>query len=597
MTASPRRQHGAALLALMAIIMLGGMWFLLYVVQPVNRVVAEREHNAKVLYEAKQAVLGWVVKNALDSTDWNPGKLPCPEALGNFTVPPNASEGTMQGFCGGAVTAVGRVPWKSLGIDKPYDATGEVLWYVVAPGWKRDNNTTPEPALGIHSNSIGAFTVDGIAPAIAGANAAVAAIIAPGRRLVTSPIASQTTKGCAAQSQFRSTFPPADSTHYLECQDIAGASLRTGVVDNGTNEVFNDQVVLITAADVLDAIEPVVAARIQRDVVAKLQTDYHNASWGGTATEPYYPFAVSYPAPPATLDAATSDFKGTLATAQGLLPMTASTCNALTAGRCDANFIAWVPASATGVRTGGDPTLTFSADCSASTSTQIECRFDYTVLLCLTCSVSVDVRIQATASNVGRAVRNLDATGASGLTTPTLTAPLQADGSALGTYVGSIPANSGAVPGLCGSLIGLLCQASNVIVRIPIGVFQEQIVNPATSDTWYWFTANNWHRVTYFAVASPNTPGGSRNCTGASNCLGVTFDVGTSLNDKRAILALAGRSVKDTTGTTRALDDFLDTATNVDVNSTFEQKRISRAGITGLAPRGGFNDRFVSITP
>jgi len=122
-------------------------------------------------------------------------------------------------------------------------------------------------------------------------------------------------------------------------------------------------------------------------------------------------------------------------------------------------------------------------------------------------------------------------------------------------------------------------------------------VNPATSDNWYWFTANNWHRVTYFAVASPNTPGGLRNCTGASNCLGVTFDVGTSLNDKRAILALAGRSVKDTAGSIRALDDFLDTAANVDLNNTFEQKRTSRAGITGIAPRGAFNDRFVSITP
>jgi hypothetical protein len=592
MTASPaRRQRGAALLALLAVIMLGGAWWLLSAIQPANRVTLERQHNAKILREAKQAVLGWVAQNAMDRTDFNPGKLPCPEALGSFTVPPSTGEGTMQGFCAGAGTAVGRLPWKSLGIEKPFDADGEVLWYVVGPGWKVPNS--PEAPLGINSNSPNTLLVNGSASA-----QAVAAIIAPGKRLLTTPLPSQTAQGCAAQSQVRNTFPPANSLHYLECQNVAGASLRTGVVDNGTNQAFNDQVVLITAADVLDAIEPIVAARIQRDVVPKLQTDYVNTSWGASAVEPYFPFAVSYPAPPATLDAGTSDFKGTLATAQGLLPMTASTCNALTTGRCDTNFIAWVPASATGVRTGGDPTLTFSADCSASTSTQVECRVDYTVLLCLTCSVSVDVRIQASASNVGRALRNLDATVASGLTGPTLTAPLQSDGSALGTYIGSIPANSGAVPGLCGSLIGLLCQASNVIVRIPIGVFQEQVVNPATSDNWYWFTANNWHRVTYFAVASPNTPGGSRNCTGASNCLGVTFDVGTSLNDKRAILALAGRSVKDTSGSTRALDDFLDTAANVDLNNNFEQKRTSRSGIAGsYSPQGAFNDRFVSITP
>ena len=135
-------------------------------------------------------------------------------------------------------------------------------------------------------------------------------------------------------------------------------------------------------------------------------------------------------------------------------------------------------------------------------------------------------------------------------------------------------------------------------MRIPLAIFQEQFVNPATTDSWYWFTANNWHRVTFYAVSQANIPGGARNCSGAgSNCLNVPFDVGMSLTDKRAILALAGRSVKDTIGSTRALDDFLDTAANVDFDRTFEQRRISRAGVTGIAPRGGFNDRFVTLTP
>ena len=227
-----------------------------------------------------------------------------------------------RGSCAGAPTAVGRLPWKSLGIDKPYDASGDVVWYVVGSGWKMPNGVTD--SLGINSNSVGTLTVDGQA------NAAVAAIIAPGRRLVTSPIASQTAQGCAMQSQFRNAFPPADSSHYLECQDIAGASLRTGVVDNGLNEVFNDQVILITAADVLEAIEPIIAARIQRDVVPELTSTYVNASWGASAAEPYFPFAVSFPAPPTTLNTAASDYKGALATAQGLLPMTT-----------DPTFITW----------------------------------------------------------------------------------------------------------------------------------------------------------------------------------------------------------------------------------------------------------------
>jgi hypothetical protein len=594
---TPRRQLGAALLALLGVVMLGGAWFLLYAVQPANRIVLDREHNAQVLREAKLAVLGWAVQNAMDSTDWNPGKLPCPEALGNFTVPPSASEGTMQGFCGGAGAAFGRLPWKSLGIERPQDASGEVLWYVVAPGWKRANNTTPEPALGINSNSIGAFTVDGVTPAVAGANAAVAAIIAPGRRLVTAPIASQTAQGCAAQSQFRTTFPPADSSHYLECQNIAGAILRTGVVENGTNEAFNDQVILITAADVLDAIEPVVVARITRDVVPQLQSAYVNASWGGTAAEPYFPFAVAYPGA-ASFDASASDYKGTLGTSQGLLPMTASTCNPpLTDGRCDSTFITWNIATADATCTAGCnlPNI-FTKDCSASTITEVVCNVSFVAPLCALCFESASVTVSATGNNVGRAVRNLDSTAASGLTT--LTAPLQSNGHAAASYTGTLaPTNIFGIPGLCGSFIGVLCTAS-ATVRVPLTVFKESLVNPATSDAWYWFAANNWHHVTYFAMASPNMPGGARNCSGTASCLAVTFDVGASLTSKRAVLALAGRSVSGTMGASRTLADFLDTASNIDFNSSFEQKRVSRAGILGTnAGNGAFNDRFVTVTP
>ena len=589
MTSRPARRHrGAALLALLAVIMLGGVWFLLYVVQPANRIVQEREHNARLLLEAKQAILGWVVQNAV--TDNNPGRLPCPESLASFTVPPGGNEGVMPGSCAGASAAVGRLPWKSLGIDRPVDVTGEVLWYVVGPGWKMPNGTTD--ALGINSNSAGTLTVDGQA------NAAVAAIIAPGRRLATAPLASQTAQGCAAQTQTRGTFPPADSSGYLECANIAGATLRTGVVDNGSNEAFNDQVVLITAADVIEAIEPVIAARLQRDVVPQLQSSYVNTSWGGTATEPFFPFAVSYPAGP-PLDAAASDFKGTLATAEGLLPMTASTCNTLTTGRCDPNFVTWNTATISASQTASTGVLTaFTTNCAASTASQIQCDINFTMVACLLfCSASVDIRVQATANNIGRALRNQDASAGSGLTsTAVTTGPLLASGNAVATYTGTMPANN-TLLGFCGTLLSLLCSGTTT-VRIPPGVFAERLVNPATSENWYWFTANNWHQVTYYAVSQANVPGGARDCTGAgNNCLGVASDIGTSLTSKRAILALAGRSVKDTSGTARALDDFLDTAVNVDFNSTFEQKRISRAGITGIAPRGAFNDRFVAITP
>ncbi|HUQ24060.1 MAG TPA: hypothetical protein VM140_00220, partial [Burkholderiales bacterium] len=592
MTASPaRRQCGAALLALVALIMIGGVWFLLYAIQPVNRIVLERDHNAKILREAKQAILGWVVKNAADPSDWNPGKLPCPEALGNFTVPPAAGEGVMQGFCAGAPTAVGRIPWKSLGIDKPYDVTGEVLWYVVSPGWKVPNGTAPEAPLGLNSNSLGGLTVDGVP------NAAVAAIIAPGRRLVTAPIASQTAQGCAAQSQFRTTFPPPDSTGYLECQNVAGATMRTGVVDNGTNEAFNDQVILITAADVMTAIEGVIAKRIENTVVPQLQSVYASTQWNSNtpaATIPTFPFAVSFASQTVT------QYKGVAGTTQGLLPVVASTSNTVTTGRNDATFVQWDTTSISVVKRSGTANIT-SANCGASTGNQVSCTISYArtcgglgcVLGCA-CPATLEASVLANGQNVGNSLRTFTSAPISSVPAGSFTlvssdTPLAATGAANADIRGNFPSDTCTAWIIFGFLFPCT-SGDTVTVNVPITVFPEHsFVNPTTADAWYWYLANNWHQVTYYAVSQDHVPGGARGCAspGFANCLNVNFEVGTSLTNKQAILVLAGRSVTGTTSANRIIADFLDTTENTNFNSTFEQKRFSKT----------FNDRFVNVSP
>ena len=581
-----RRQHGAALLALVAVIMLGGIWWLLYAMQPANRVVLERDHNAKILLEAKQAVLGWVAKNAADTADWNPGKLPCPEALGNFTVATSANEGVMQGFCAGAATAVGRLPWKSLGIDKPYDVTGEVLWYVVSPGWKVPNNTAPEAPLGLNSNSTGGLTVDGVA------NAAVAAIIAPGRRLVTAPLASQTAQGCSAQTQLRAAFPPADSSGYLECANIAGATLRTGVVDNGTNEAFNDQVVIITAADVMAAIEPIIAKRMENSVVSQLQSIYASAQWGSSATAPTYPFAATF------ADQGTSQYKGVAGTSEGLLPVVATTSTAINAARYDANFVQWDTTSISVVKRSGTADID-SAVCTTSTASQVSCTINYSrtcsglgCLLGCACNATLEASVLANADNVGNSLRTFTSTPISSVPAGSFTlvssnTPLTATGAAAADIRGNLPSDT------CWAwiILGILFPCTSggtVIVNVPITIFPEHaFVNPTTASAWYWYLANNWHQVSYYAVAPNHVPGGSRGCVnpGYVNCLNVNFDVGTSLSNKQALLVLAGRSLNGTAGSNRAIGDFLDTAENTNFNSTFEQKRFGKT----------FNDRFVGI--
>ncbi|MDH5212138.1 MAG: hypothetical protein OEW96_10765, partial [Betaproteobacteria bacterium] len=128
----------------------------------------DRDHNAKVLSQAKQALIGWLAMNAA-GTDSDPGRLPCPEAPGDFNT---VNEGRAAGNC--TLPAVGRLPWRTLGLDKLVDAAGEPLWYVVSPGWALPCGTCNTV---INADSIGQLALDGVP------NAAVALIIAPGPAL------------------------------------------------------------------------------------------------------------------------------------------------------------------------------------------------------------------------------------------------------------------------------------------------------------------------------------------------------------------------------------------------------------------------------
>ena len=125
-----RRQQGIALLALLAVIMLGASWFLLSQLNAASGSVAavKRMRNADALGRAKLALLGYVAAQAAKAGENNPGSLPCPENPGDFD-----STTGRQGLAGtncGVLNAqkIGRFPWRTLGVDQIVDAGGESLW-------------------------------------------------------------------------------------------------------------------------------------------------------------------------------------------------------------------------------------------------------------------------------------------------------------------------------------------------------------------------------------------------------------------------------------------------------------------------------------
>jgi hypothetical protein len=114
----PRRQRGVALLVMVMIVAVGGSWLLLTAFNSAaNRTAQSRNDNGRILAEAKGALAGWVVGQAVLAGENNPGRLPCPEAAGYIGT---ANEGIAAGNC--TLPAVGRLPWRTLGLPKLLDA-------------------------------------------------------------------------------------------------------------------------------------------------------------------------------------------------------------------------------------------------------------------------------------------------------------------------------------------------------------------------------------------------------------------------------------------------------------------------------------------
>ena len=143
-----------------------------------------------------------------------------------------------------------------------------------------NSNCTSDPTPAVMECYSGQHTVDGQA------NAAVALIIAPGPAFKTAVAAGCTT----AVNQVRSAVGPPDLANYLECDNATNPADAT-FVTTGPSVAFNDQVVKITAAEVLPVIEGAIAERFQKEFALSLRTNYSAAPW---PVAQVLPFAAAF---------------------------------------------------------------------------------------------------------------------------------------------------------------------------------------------------------------------------------------------------------------------------------------------------------------
>jgi len=320
---SSRAQRGIALLGLLAVIVLVFAYVITSRLNAASQFVAsDREHNSRVLARAKLALIGYMAQQASQAGENNPGRLPCPEAVNAIGIA--SAEGIAAPLVSPSTpncATLGRLPWRTIGVEKLVDAASEPLWYAVSPGWRLVNSSTlltinPDSVGTMRTNpdSNGAMQITGVLnPEV------IAVIIAPG-----SPMNVQASTGCAARQQARGVPGPSmNPADYVECFNSATPLFAT----KGPPGSFNDQVVTVTTADLMPALEAAIQERMQREIAPAVRSgafELNTSStrrWVSTAIlstspPPVYPYPVPFTAPTTSV----TNYRGAVGTSQGLMP-------------------------------------------------------------------------------------------------------------------------------------------------------------------------------------------------------------------------------------------------------------------------------------
>lgn len=305
-------QRGAALLALIVMLVVGAAAVFYGLYSPAGPDIEKDRKTAAALAQAKAALIGYAVSVTLSNLTTpltRPGDLPCPDTN---------DDGSMESGCGnaagttGQTTRIGRLPWRNLGLPDLRDGDGERLWYAVSNNFKyntRTGCTTPGAAGCLNSDTRGTITIRDSAGNILydatnadpGSSGVIAVIFSPGavlHRQGAAAAQNRTCTGGACNAQGTCTTSPATNTpkcnpaNYLDISgtednaDFADGSASNGFIhgiirDANGNVIVNDRLMVITHQDLMPQVEKRVAAE-----VLNCMTGYASANNGR------YPWAV-----------------------------------------------------------------------------------------------------------------------------------------------------------------------------------------------------------------------------------------------------------------------------------------------------------------
>jgi hypothetical protein len=265
--ARARFQRGQAIILTVLILALGA-GFLVYSLASPRAIAAQKNaETAAALAQVKEALIGWSASRTPDAGNptYRPGELPCPDTDNDGSAEPSCAAG-----------AIGRVPWKTLGIPEARDGSGEILWYAIAGPFRYK----PQASQPITSDTLGNLTVYQGSSATTLTSQAIAVLFAPGQPLGTQSRSTTTavcsTTGTTIQQRYC-------AANYLESNG-GGNNAQTGgpFIQATASGTFNDGVLAITNADLM----PLVEQRVAREMMSLL--------WQYKNSTGVYPWADLY---------------------------------------------------------------------------------------------------------------------------------------------------------------------------------------------------------------------------------------------------------------------------------------------------------------
>jgi len=124
------QQQGLALLMLLLVLGLGALFFTVSGLGVLGTQLKRADSTARAMAQAKEALIGYAITYRDSHPNETVGYLPCPDTDGN---------GEAKGDCGGkGISAVGLLPYKTLGLADLRDESGTCLWYAVSGSHKNN---------------------------------------------------------------------------------------------------------------------------------------------------------------------------------------------------------------------------------------------------------------------------------------------------------------------------------------------------------------------------------------------------------------------------------------------------------------------------